>query len=123
MLSEYEPIAFRLPVTSDNILEQFSDGALFCALINVLATKQLGQELIPMNSIKLEKATIFHKMDNINKALEGAKTLGLTIVNVRAEAIVEEKEAAILGLLNQLARQRPGDKKTSSKQQPEKSRP
>lgn len=49
-------------------------------------------------------------MDQVNKALDAAKKVGLNIVNIRAEFIVEKKENTILGLFNQIKRQRPGAK-------------
>lgn len=66
--------------------------------------------VIKESELKRTKATLFHKMDQVNQALEAAKKVGLNIVNVRAEFIVEKKENAILGLFNQIKRQRPGPK-------------
>ncbi len=51
--------------------------------------------------------TIFHKMDQVNRALNAAKQAGIQIVNVRAEFIVEKRESALLGLFNQITRQKP----------------
>lgn len=34
---------------------------------------------------------IFHKLDHNNRAIDGARKIGLEIVNIRAEGIVEKK--------------------------------
>ncbi len=67
--------------------------------------------------MKKTKATLFHKMDQVNQALDAAKRVGLNLVNVRAEFIVEKKENVIIGLFNQIKRQKPGPK-TDLKKQP-----
>lgn len=60
-------------------------------------------------------------MDQVNQALEAAKKVGLNLVNIRAEFIVEKKENTIIGLFNQIKRQKPGpktEKKVEPKPQP-----
>lgn len=50
-------------------------------------------------------------MDNVNRALDAMKKLDLSIINIRAEFIVERKERSLIGLFNQLTKQRPAPKK------------
>lgn len=57
--------------------------------------------------LKKSKPTLFHKLDQVNKALEGAKAIGLNLVNARAQSIVEMKENIVLGMFNQIIRQKP----------------
>lgn len=64
-------------------------------------------EVVKESSLRKSKATLFHKLDQVNKALEGAKKVGLNLVNARAESIVEQKENIILGMFNQIMRQKP----------------
>ena len=75
MLSSYEPAQSRLPISGENAIEDLHDGALLCCLANVMAGDK--GEIIPAGSIKFQKATLFHKMDNVNKALEAYKSLKL----------------------------------------------
>lgn len=37
MLENYEPASSRLPVSSENIVEDMHDGALLCCLANVMS--------------------------------------------------------------------------------------
>lgn len=75
MLAEYEPAQARLPISADGVVDDLHDGALLCCLANVMAGDK--GEIIPIGSIKFQKATLFHKMDNVNKALDAYKNLKL----------------------------------------------
>ena len=103
-LASHQGAASILPTDSSNVLEKLSDGLLLCFLVNTLSKKG---PVIDEASLKTQRPTIFHKLDHSNKAIEGAKNIGLEIVNVRAESIVEMKETAVLGLMNQIMRQCP----------------
>lgn len=115
-LSGHPAASTLLPLTTSNLLEKVHDGILFCYLINTLSKQG---PVINEATLKLQKPTLFHKLDHNNKALDGAGKIHLEIVNIRAENIVEMKEATIIGFMNQVVRQRPKEKVAQSYQKRE----
>ena len=77
-----------LPTDSSNVLEKLNDGLLLCYLINTLSKKGT---IIDEGTLRIQRPTLFHKLDHCNKALEGAKKIGLQIVNIQAQGIVDMK--------------------------------
>lgn len=60
--------------------------------------------------LKVTRLDYFNKLEHANKAIDSAKKIGLEIVNIRAEHIVDMKEASVIGLMNQIMRQCPKEK-------------
>ena len=74
-----------LPTQTSNVLEKLSDGLLLCYLVNTLSKKG---NVIEESTLKVNRPTMFHKLDHTNKALDSAKKIGLEIVNIRADHVV-----------------------------------
>lgn len=74
-----------MPVTESTLVEALHDGVILSYIVNCLS--KTGP-LINESQLKKSKATVFHKLDQVNKALDVTKKVGLNLVNVRAEFIV-----------------------------------
>lgn len=75
---------------------------LFSKLIN----KAVPGKVPPISpeAINLTPATTYHKIENLNLAIESARSIGCMVVNVRPEFIMEKREHIILGLIWQIIR-------------------
>lgn len=91
-------VSDRFPINPDELLEALHDGVLLCILMNKLS----GKQVIPHDSIKMSKATLFHKIANNDLALKAAQGIGVNTTNVTNQMIVEKKENVILGFMHQI---------------------
>lgn len=90
----------KLPLTYTNMVEAMQDGVIICKLIN-----HVVPNTIPLESINLgESMNVFQKTENLNLAIDSAKSIGCTIVNVHAASILEGKHHIIMGLLWQITK-------------------
>lgn len=55
-------------------------------------------------AINLNPATTYHKIENLNLAIESARSIGCMVVNVHPEFIMEKREHIVLGLIWQIIR-------------------
>ena len=46
--------------------------------------------------------SIYEKIENLNLAIESAKAIGCTVVNIQPQFIMEQREHIILGLIWQI---------------------
>lgn len=84
-LENYGPAATLLPISSDNLAQALHDGVIISYIVNCLSKKG---PVINENELRKTKATVFHKLDQVNKALDSFKSVGLNIINIRAQYIV-----------------------------------
>lgn len=90
----------KLPLTSDNLTSAMQDGLILCKLVN-----EVAPNTIPMESINLGSSlNVFQKTENINLAIDSAKSIGCAVMNVHASSILEGKHHIIMGLLWQLTK-------------------
>lgn len=53
-------------------------------------------------AINLKCGNIYHKIENLNLAIESARAIGCTVVNITPSLIMEKREHIILGLIWQI---------------------
>jgi ABC-type methionine transport system permease subunit len=53
-------------------------------------------------AINLHAASVYHKIENLNLAIESAKAIGCTVVNIIPTFILEKREHIVLGLIWQV---------------------
>merc|ERR1719440_304702 len=84
------------------VTELFSacaDGVLLCRLINVAAPETVDERVI-----NLAPPNRFLVTENLNLALNAAKSLGVTVVNIGSSDIAEGRPHLVLGLVWQLVK-------------------
>jgi len=99
-LAHDSKLSYLLPMK--DITELFSacvDGVLLCRLINVAAPETVDERVI-----NLAPPNKFLITENLNLALNAAKSLGVKVVNIGASDIVDGRPHLILGLVWQLVK-------------------
>ena len=93
-------LSYLLPI--QEITELFSacvDGVLLCRLINIAAPETVDERVV-----NLAPANRFLITENLNLALNAAKSLGLKVVNIGSQDIIERRPHLVLGLVWQLVK-------------------
>jgi len=95
-------VARHLPLdsASDDLFNRTFDGLLFCKLINLAVPDTIDVRAINSK----ESLNLYQKTENINLALNAAKSIGCTVVNIGAQDLIEGRPILILGLLWQIIR-------------------
>ena len=89
-----------LPLSVDDVGALFTsvvDGVLLCKLIN-----NAVPETIDERTINIAPSNRFHITENLNLAINAAKGIGLTVVNIGAADLIEGKPHLVLGLVWQV---------------------
>lgn len=58
-------------------------------------------------AINLKCSNVYHKIENLNLAIESARAIGCTVVNITPTLIMEKREHIILGLIWQIIKVSP----------------
>jgi len=90
-------MARHLPL-QDDLFDHVNDGLLLCRLINLAAPDTIDERAIN----KKDSLNIYQKTENINLALNAAKSIGCQVVNIGAQDIMEGRPILILGLIWQI---------------------
>jgi len=92
----------RLPLNPNNgeIFKKIADGVILCCLINDAVPDTIDTRVINNK----EKMTTFMWTENLNLAINSAKAIGCSVVNVGAADIQQGIEHIILGLIWQIVR-------------------
>mmetsp|Transcript_1789 Transcript_1789/g.1800 ORF Transcript_1789/g.1800 Transcript_1789/m.1800 type:complete len:631 (-) Transcript_1789:462-2354(-) len=116
MFSEEEKIAFsehinnclrndphagrHLPLdpNSYQLFERAGDGLIFCKLINLAVPDTIDERALN----KRDVINVYQKTENVNLALNAAKSIGCQVVNIGAQDLIEGRPILILGLLWQI---------------------
>lgn len=95
-------VARHLPLdsASDDLFNRTFDGLLFCKLINLAVPDTIDVRAINSK----ESLNLYQKTENINLALNAARGIGCTVVNIGAQDLIEGRPILILGLLWQIIR-------------------
>jgi len=95
-------VARHLPLNSadDDLFSRTFDGLLFCKLINLAVPDTIDERAINTK----EMMNVYQKTENINLALNAAKSIGCQVVNIGAQDLIEGRPILILGLLWQIIR-------------------
>ena len=93
-------IASLLPINPSNneLFSKCHTGVLLCKLINAAAPGTIFEKAINMRA----NINIFQIKENLNLAINAAKSIGCTVVSIFPESIIEQKEYLILGLVWQI---------------------
>jgi len=93
-----------LPIDLDteDLFLKAKDGILFCKLINSAISDTIDERSI--NKIKEGKTEVdtFRQTENLNLALNSAKSIGATVINVGSQDILDGRGHLILGLMWQI---------------------
>jgi len=93
-------LAYLLPIRElDQLFTVVADGVLFCRLINLAEAEAIDERVINLNPRNL-----FHVTENLNLAINAAKAIGLTVVNIGSGDIQEGRPHLVLGLIWQIVK-------------------
>ena len=76
------------------------DGIILCKLINEVAPGTIPTEAINFGN----SLNVFQKTENLNLAIDSAKSVGCSVVNIHASTILEGKHHIIMGILWQITK-------------------
>lgn len=91
-------LSTRPAVTADSFFESCQDGLLLCKLINDSVPDTIDDRVLNVGS----KLNAFQMTENINVAINSAKAIGCSVVNIGATDIIEGREHLVLGLVWQV---------------------
>ncbi|CAM9433997.1 unnamed protein product, partial [Sphacelaria rigidula] len=96
----------RLPMDpqSEALFTETSDGLILCKLINLAEFDTIDTRALNVASAKKPNLSIFQKIENMNLALNAAKSIGCVVTNVNAKDIIDGNSILILGLIWQIIR-------------------
>jgi len=89
-----------LPLNLNNMFQKLADGKVLCLLINYAIPDSIDERAINFKA----KMSQFEQIENLNLAVNSAKAIGCSVVNVGAQDILELREHIILGLIWQVIR-------------------
>lgn len=77
----------RLPMDplSEDLFTETSDGLILCKLINLAEFDTIDARAMNVVSEKRPKLSIFQKIENMNLALNAARSIGCVVTNVNAK--------------------------------------
>ena len=92
-------MAGKLPMNpnDESLFTVISDGVILCKLVN-----RIKGGIVTESKIALKPKNQFESTNNINLALEAARMLGCSIVNIGAKDIASGTPHLILGVLWQV---------------------
>lgn len=95
-------LAFMMPINPDNddLFKSCVSGQLLCKLINVAVPGTIFEKAINLK----QQLNIYQTRENLNLAINAAKSIGCTLVSIFPESIIEQKEHLILGLIWQIVK-------------------
>jgi plastin-1 len=95
-------LAYMMPINPDNddLFKSCVSGALLCKLINVAVPGTIFEKAINVK----QQLNIYQTRENLNLAINTAKSIGCTIVSIFPESIIEQKEHLVLGLIWQIVK-------------------
>jgi len=93
-----------IPFAADghDVYKKIDDGIILCKLINSAVPDTIDERAI--NKTKSGKLSVFKKHENLTLAIQSAKSIGITVVNMDSHTLSEgeEKKYLVLGLLWQI---------------------
>lgn len=95
-------LARILPINpeNDDLFKACTSGVMLCKLINAAVPGTIYERAINKGA----NLNIFQTKENLNLALNAARSIGCKIISIFPESIIEMKEHLILGLLWQIIR-------------------
>ena len=99
-LGNERDVQYLLPMTQlTQLFSKIADGVLLCKLINVAAPETIDERVI--NNAPPNKFLI---TENLNLALNAAKSLGVKVVNIGSSDLIEGRPHLVLGLIWQIVK-------------------
>ena len=99
-----DPICKRyLPIDPDSndMFDKIKDGVLLCKLINKAQPGTIDERVINTK----ENMNIFNQVENLNLAISAAKSIGLNVIGLNYDAIMDGKNfIMVLGLMWQVVK-------------------
>ncbi|KAM0682158.1 fimbrin [Mitosporidium daphniae] len=94
-------LSHLLPLALDgsSLFEACKDGLLLCKLLNSVAPLTIDDRVLNYHQPCMP-LSLFHKTENINVAVQSAKSLGCSTVNIGPQDILEGRPHLILGLVS-----------------------
>jgi len=95
-------LKYLLPLDTSNVHSLFtavSDGVLLCKLVNEAVPETIDERVL-----NLSPTNRFHITENHNSAINGAKSIGLKVVNIGAHDLIEATPHLVLGLVWQMVK-------------------
>lgn len=101
-LSDDEHCARHLPINPENmeIFEKCADGIVLCKLINDAVADTIDERVINTKA----NLNVYQQIENNNLMVNSAKAIGLSVVNIGAQDIIDGTPHLILGLIWQIIR-------------------
>lgn len=84
----HDPVVARhlpLDVTALDLFERAHDGLILCRLINLANPDTIDERALNIR----DSLNVYQKTENINLALNAAKSIGCQVVNIGAQDIIE----------------------------------
>jgi plastin-1 len=98
---EGDPILARLlPLTPDDIFAKCADGLVLCKLVNDAVPETIDERVLN----KGPKINKYQAVENCNLAIESAKGIGCSVVNIGPTDLIEQREHILLGMIWQIIR-------------------
>ena len=74
--------------------------------LSKLINKAVPGKVPPISpeAINITPATMYHKIENLNLAIESARSIGCVVINLNPQFIMEKREHILLGLIWQIIR-------------------
>ena len=99
-LGDDADLAHVLPITEiSDLFSAVADGTLLCKLLNVAVP-----ETIDERAVNFGARSTFHFIENQNLVLSAAKSVGLTVVNMGSQDMIEGRPHLVLGLIWQMVK-------------------
>eukprot|EP00761_Pharyngomonas_kirbyi_P014269 gb/GECH01014299.1/.p1 GENE.gb/GECH01014299.1/~~gb/GECH01014299.1/.p1 ORF type:complete len:778 (+),score=248.19 gb/GECH01014299.1/:1-2334(+) len=91
-----------LPIDPENmdVFQVLQSGVVLCKLINHAVPGTIDMKIVH----KGKKLSRFQMIENLDSALSGAKAVGLTVVNISPQEIIDGKPSLVMGVLWQIMR-------------------
>ena len=92
-----------LPIDPDNneVFDRIKDGVLLCKLINKAQEGTIDERVINTK----ENMNIFQQVENLNLAISAAKSIGLNVIGLNYDSIMDGKNyIMVLGLMWQVVK-------------------
>ncbi|KAJ1475938.1 calponin homology domain-containing protein [Baffinella frigidus] len=94
-------LAHLLPMNpeSNELFSRLADGIILCKLINIAVPDSV---FIPALNLGARLKNTYRKLENVNLAINSAKAIGCSVVNIGAQDLMDGKPHLVLGLLWQV---------------------
>ena len=103
VLSDDEVCKKYLPINPDTneLFTMLKNGIILCKLINKAIPGTIDERVINVK----DNMNVFLQVENLNLAINAAKSIGCQIIGIFPETFMEEKQVMVLGLLWQVIKQ------------------